>query len=223
VTGSTARIYGALARALAPPGGDASAFPALGLTAPGRSELEVEHVTLFGRAGRTVLSPYEGVHRGTDPRGVLAAYAEAGYALDPAFRDRPDHVSAELALLEALARREEQAHARGDRETALAAAECGRAFFRRHVQRWVPALLESMARAEGFRIHRALAVRAATFVHRESECTEAPPGTSPTEPLCTSCGRPLGFLPPKRDDLQPSWRFVCVRCRVRADIGRLGS
>jgi len=221
---ASARIYGALSRALAPPGGDASAFPALGLPAPGRSELEVEHVTLFGRAGPAVLSPYrEGARHGTELREVLAAYAAAGYAPAPSFHDRADHVSAELALLEALALREERARVRGDREAASAAAERGRAFFRRHIQPWVPAFLDSMAQAEGFGIHRALAARAARFVYREGECITAPPETSPAEPLCTRCGRPLGFLPPKRDDLQPSWRFVCVRCRVRADIGRLRS
>jgi len=226
---AAARIYGALSRALAPPGGNASAFPELDLPAPGRSELEVEHVTLFGRAGRTVLSPYrEGGRRSTELREVLAAYAAAGYAPDPSFHDRPDHVSAELALLEALALREEQARVQGDRETASAAAECGRTFFRRHIQPWVPAFLDAMARAEGFGLHRALAARAAPFVHRESACLDAPgpaarPCAPPKEPFCTSCGGPLGFSPPQRDDLRPAWGLVCVRCRVRADIGRLRS
>ena len=112
---STAETYGALSQALAPAGGDASAFRVLGLPAPEPAELEAEHVRLFGRAGRAVLSPYEGIHRGTGLREVLAAYAAAGFAPDPAFRDRPDHVSAELALMEGLARREERARPRGDR------------------------------------------------------------------------------------------------------------
>ncbi|MHC4547604.1 MAG: molecular chaperone TorD family protein [Planctomycetota bacterium] len=225
---SRARIYGALARALAPPGGDASAFPHLGLPEPDGSDLEAEHVMLFGRAGRAVLSPYEGVHRGTGLRGVLAAYAAAGYAPDPSFHDRPDHVCAELALLEGLAQREEEARDRGERETALAAAERAQGFFLRHIRPWVPAFFDSMVRTEGFALHRALAARAALFLRRESACPGAPrgevrPEALPAAPLCTTCGRPLGILPPKRHDLHAPWGFVCARCRLRADLRRLES
>ena len=223
---SPARIYGALALALAPPGGEASALPVLGLPEPDTAELEAEHVVLFGRAGRAILSPYEGVHRATPLREVLATYAAAGFAPDPSFRDRPDHISAELALLEGLARREEEARDRGDREGARLAAEELAGILIDRIRPWVPAFFDAMARTEGFALHRALAARAALFLHRESACSGAPRGKPrtealPTEPLCATCGKPLGVLPPERHDMHAPWGCVCARCRLRADLRRL--
>ncbi|MFQ5845878.1 MAG: molecular chaperone TorD family protein, partial [Planctomycetota bacterium] len=223
-----AHTYGALARALAPPGGDASAFGALGLRVPDAGVLEAEHVALFGRAGRAVVSPYEGAHRGVGLHALLAAYAAAGFAPDPSFRDRPDHVSVELAFLEGLCRRAERARARRDRETARAAADRSRDFLARHVRRWVPAFFDSLLRTEGFRVHQGLAARATPFLRREGACASAPGGgvgsdAPPAGPSCTTCGSPLGFTPPEREDSRPAWGFVCVRCRLRADLRRFES
>jgi len=211
------RLFGALARALGPPRGDAAAFPALGLPVPDAAALESEHVELFGRAGRAVLSPYEGEHRGTRLQDVLAAYAAAGLAPDPSLHDRPDHVSVELAFLEGLAAREERAVRCGETEKALAAAKARCDFFRLHVRPWIPNFLDSMART-GFAIHRALATRAAVFLggaapRRRQEA-------APVEPPCTTCGKPLGFCPPERNDLRPAWGFVCLHCRLRSDLRR---
>jgi TorA maturation chaperone TorD len=174
-------------------------------------------VELFGRAGRAVLSPYEGDHRGTRLQDVLAAYAAVGLAPDPSFRDRPDHVSVELAFLEGLAAREDRAVRRGETEKALAAAKARCDFFRLHVQPWVPTFFDSMGRAS-FAIHRALATRAAVFLG--AAATRRRREASLVEPLCTTCGKPLGFCPPERNGLRTSWGLVCVRCRLRSDLRR---
>ena len=81
----------------------------------GGRTLEAEHVALFGRAGRAIVSPYEGVHRAIRLSDLLAVYAASGVAPDVSFHDRPDHVSVELAFLEDLLLREERARRRGDR------------------------------------------------------------------------------------------------------------
>lgn len=222
---SRAGVYGALARALAPPCGDSSAFAALGLPEAHPAELAAEHAALFGRAGAALLSPYAGVHCGAAPYEVLPALAAEGLAPDPGFRDRPDHVSVTLAAMEGLVSREERALARGDRESARSAATRARAFFDRNLRPWVPAFFLAMVRAEGFALHRSLGARAARFLSREGPGPAASHDGAPrrpalADPPCSKCGRPLGIPLPERDDLPLPWGGVCVRCRVRADLRR---
>ena len=220
-------FYDALARALAPPAGDASAFADLELAEPDALALATEHAALFGRGGRAVVSPYEGAHRAAPPHEVAAAYAAAGLALDPAFRDRPDHVSAELAVLCVLERRRDRAARAGDRDRARRAWDAVREFFLRRVRPWVPEFLDAVRGAVGFPIHRALAERALEVV-RDDACRPvaesggvgpAPAVPALEEALCASCGRPVGFSPPRRrNDFLPDWGLVCAPCRIRADV-----
>jgi TorA maturation chaperone TorD len=223
---ASVRSFGALSRALAPPRGDAAAFPALGLPAPQPNGLEFEHAALFGRAGRAIVSPYEGVHRGTSMHRVLAAYAAGGFAPDPAFPDRPDHVCMELAFLEGLGRRRLRALERRNRTAADALAARAREFFADHVWAWVPALFDAMARAEGFPLHGALAERAGAFLDRHAERAglsreQAPePPPPPAQPQCKTCGAPLGVSLPEHYGPRPPWGSVCLRCRLRADLRR---
>jgi len=216
------RLFGALARALAPPAGDAGAFAVFDLPTPDRERLEAEHTALFGHAGRALLSPYEGVHRGTGLHEILKAYAAGGFAPDPSFRDRLDHVCLELAFLEGLGRRERRALRAGERSSAAALAERARDFFDRHPGTWVPGFFESMAGAAGFPEHRALAVRAARFLRRVGAPRQAARAetVAPAEVLCTSCGVPVGVSLPKHKSRPPPWGFVCLKCRLRADLRR---
>jgi hypothetical protein len=186
-------------------------------------------MSLFGRAGRALLSPYEGMHSGTGIREVLAAYAVGGFALDPSFKDRPDHISAELAFLGGLARRETHALRSGDRPGARSAANDAREFFLRHVWPWAPFLFESMACADDFPLHRVLGEKAAHFLSGEGARLGAPRSrprvceASRAEPRCTACGAPLGVSLPEKSNLQPPWGSVCLRCRLREDLRRLES
>jgi len=221
-----ASTYAALSRALRPPSGDASAFATLGLPEPDSRDLESEHVALFGRAGRARISPYEGARGGGGLHEILADYARAGYAPDASFRDRWDHVCVDLALLAELTRSIEQASP-GD-GAAAEAEDVLRTLFRRRVQPWVPAFFDDLAEARGFPFHRALGIRASTFLRAEiarlgNNGGEQRETELPEEPVCTRCGQPVGFSLPKPNNPLPPWGLVCVRCRVRADLGRSGT
>lgn len=219
--------YAALAQAVAPPGGDARAFAALGLPEPDAVALEAEHVVLFGRAGRARISPYEGVRVGGDLHAILGDYSRAGFAPDPSFRDRWDHVCVGLAVLSALSESAERAGAAGGPE-ARPAEEMLRAFFRRRVQPWVPAFFADLAAVPHHPLHRALGIRGGELLREEvARLGEAEPRRQERgplqEPRCTQCGEPVGFSLPKRNDVLPPWGLVCLRCRVRADLGRSGT
>ena len=222
-----AEILATLARALAPPGGDAEAFSRAGVPRPGSAAIAEEHVALFGRAGRAALSPYEGEHRGVGLDAVLKGCADHGFAPDPSFRDRPDHVSVLLTVMASLCRDAEQALERGEREGARKAAARARAFFGERLEPWVPAFFESMARQEGFPLHRALAVRGARLLRHGSArgvTRTAPlPGPTSQQPACTACGGPLGYSLPAGAAFRPPWGLVCAGCRLRADLRRLKS
>ncbi len=223
---SRSAFHDALARALAPPAGDAEAFLGLGLEEPDALALAAEHAALVGRGGRAVVSPYEGAHRSAPPQEVAAAYAAEGLALDPTFRDRPDHVSAELAVLSALERRRDRAVRSGDRDRARRAWDAVRGFFLGRVRPWVPDFLDAVRGVAGFPLHRALAERALEVVRDEAGRVAESGGVGPApaapaleEPLCTACGRPMGFAPPRRrNDFLPTWDLVCATCRIRADV-----
>ncbi|MHC4932919.1 MAG: TorD/DmsD family molecular chaperone [Planctomycetota bacterium] len=223
----TAEVYGAHSRALTPPGGDAHAFVVFDLPEPEPSFLQAEHTALFGRAGRPVLSPYEGSHRETGLHEILAAYAESGLAPDASFRDRPDHVSVELAFMEGMTQRSESSLRRGRRSEARSCRERAREFFLAHIWTWVPDLFDSMARVESFTFHRALALPAVRFLRSEGDRMRAPrpverrESESLPEPRCRTCGAPLGVSIPESTKCQPPWGSVCLRCRLREDLRRL--
>jgi len=217
-----AETFDLLARALAPPGGDPEAFSRLGVPRPEPATLAAEHVALFGRAGRAVLSPYEGEHRGTGLHAVLRSCAERGLAPDPSFRDRPDHVSVPLAVMASLSREAERALEHGDREGGREAAARARAFFAERVAPWVPAFFASMARAERFPLHRALAAHGARLLRSGPRgAGESRREPAPEEAACAACGGPLGYSLPPGAGPRPPWGLVCAGCRLRADLRRL--
>lgn len=219
-------VYEALARALTPPRGEARAFLELGLAAPEPDALAAEHATLFGRSGRAVLAPYEGVHRGTTLHEVLSTYASFGFAPHPSFRDRPDHVCLQLALAAALSRRV-QAAAEG--ASALAAHEDVRRFLHLRIWPWVPAWFETLTSLDDGPAHRSLGLVAVEFLAREGARWGAPrPGRRnrkepAAQPRCAECGQPVGFAPPRGDVTLPAWTRVCAGCRIRFDLRRIGS
>ncbi|MHC4816506.1 MAG: TorD/DmsD family molecular chaperone [Planctomycetota bacterium] len=221
--------YEALARALTPPRGEVHAFRDLGLPSPDVDALVDEHATLFGRLGRAVLAPYEGVHRGTSLHQVLTAYARFGFAPDASFRDRPDHVCLQLALAAALNRRARGAAECGSPAQALRAREEARQFFHLRIWPWVPVWFDKLTSFEEYPVHRSLAFVAGEFLAEEGVRWGAP-GRAPqdrrepvAQPRCAECGRPVGFVSPRRDAALPPWALVCVRCRLRFDLRRFGS
>jgi len=221
VTG-TAAIFGLLSRALSPPAGEPGAFASLGVErAPGAAIAE-EHAALFGRAGRAVVSPYEGAHTGADLHAVLATYAENGLLPHGSFRDRPDHVSMELAAMEELCREATAAQARGNHAEARRAAGRARGFFARRLAPWLPGFLGGVARARGFAHHAALAARVRRVLFRATAGAALARETAPPahERRCTSCGGPLGFTVPSGWSFSPAWGYVCAGCRLRADLRR---
>lgn len=213
--------YEALARALTPPCGEAGALPTLGLSLPEARALGREHVALFGRAGHAVLAPYEVVHRGTTLHAILACYVRFGFVPDPGFHDRLDHVSLQLALAADLTaspravERGSQAHTRTQRQ-----------YFLERLWPWVPAWFERMASLRDYPLHRELARVARAFLAKEgarlgASMPKGRAGTRPSQPFCTECGRPVGFVVPRGSPAPP--HLVCARCRIRANLRRFGS
>lgn len=152
-----ARAYELLALGFSPPSAemaDAMAnvkpslslpvFGPLGLEAPDPETLVPEYHRLFVGPESLPAPPYESVYRegwrvmGESTLDVQRQYEEAGYALDPARHDPPDHVTAELAFLALLAEAEAAAWETGDLHAVLSWLRRARAFLDEHLARWVP-------------------------------------------------------------------------------------
>lgn len=88
---------------------------------------------------------------------VVRAYAEAGFAVDPALGLPEDHLAFELAFVAHLARREADAREAGDARAADEAAGRRAAFVRDHLARWVPRFAADWQRATRSPFYRAVA------------------------------------------------------------------
>jgi TorA maturation chaperone TorD len=142
--------------------------------APSLAALDLAHGRLFGHTARGQVPPYE-TEYGEDslwqPQREMAdlgAFFRAfGLALDPAARERPDHVACECEFLLALARREARAEALGDAGGREATVRAARLFLRDHLGRWGPAFGAALERADPDGLHGALGRVLAALVAAE--------------------------------------------------------
>lgn len=88
---------------------------------------------------------------------VVRAYAEAGFAVDPALGLPEDHLAFELAFVAHLARREADAREAGDVRAADEAAGRRAVFVRDHLVRWAPRFAADWQRASASPFYRAVA------------------------------------------------------------------
>ena len=107
-------------------------------------ELLVDYARLFLGPGATLATPYGSVWlSGEDTlmqdstMAVLALYEEAGFELDEAFREVPDHIAVELEFLYLLLYRECEAEQGGNERERENAIQLRRRFLDEHVGRWV--------------------------------------------------------------------------------------
>lgn len=133
--------------------------------------LAVDFATvLLGMSPHPVF-PYESTYADTDRLlmrpvrdEVVAAYAAAGFAADPALRLPEDHLAFELAFVAHLARREAAARAAGDAPSARQAGAQRAAFARDHLA-WVPCFAADWQRASASPFYRAVARLLAETAH----------------------------------------------------------
>lgn len=212
----------ALAHALQPPGSGTGAFETLGLPRPAERALRREHMVLFGRAGHAALSPYEGVHRGTGLHEILSSYVDFGFAPDPRFRDRPDHVCVQLALAGVLAEAAELAF--DSPELADRAHQACERFFDLRIRPWVPGFFERLASEHDSHHYAALGRHGARFLEeQQAPAVKGGEPALPSQAPCTECGKPVGFVLPREGVSLPAWASLCAPCRFRVDLRRLGS
>jgi TorA maturation chaperone TorD len=100
--------------------------------------------------------------------GVLALYAEGGFALAEEFRELPDHIAAELEFLYLLLFRAAQARLAGDGVTLAATVELRKRFLKAHLAAWVGPFSAAAAANAQTDFYRVLAALTARFVTMEA-------------------------------------------------------
>lgn len=127
-------------------------------------DLAVDFATVLCGMSPHPVFPYESTYADGDRLlmrpvrdDVVRAYAEAGFAVDPALGLPEDHLAFELAFVAHLARREADAREEGDARAADEAAGRRAAFVRDHLARWVPRFAADWQRASASPFYQALA------------------------------------------------------------------
>ena len=126
--------------------------------------LAVDFATVLCGMSPHPVFPYESTYADCDQLlmrpvrdDVVRAYAEAGFAANPALGLPEDHLAFELAFVAHLARREADAREAGDARVADEAAGRRAAFVRDHLARWAPRFADDWARATCSPFYRAVA------------------------------------------------------------------
>ncbi len=140
-------------------------------------DLAVEYTRLFIGPGPR-LSPHESVHRvadnpeegmlwGTETVKVRRFIQATGLRYEDTFTGMPDHISAELELMQKLAERESEAWGEGAEEDARWCAMVQRRFFDEHLSRWVPEFCAKVADRAEMDFYRDMAVLTRSFLEYE--------------------------------------------------------
>jgi TorA maturation chaperone TorD len=140
--------------------------------------LAVEYTRLFIGPGPHV-SPHESVHLearggpessfwGPETVQVKKFIEATGLALDDDFPGMPDHVSAELELMQRLAEREAEAWAAGEADFADELNGIEKRFFDEHLSQWLPRFCDRVIDAAALAFYRQMAVVTKDFLAFES-------------------------------------------------------
>jgi len=149
-TRARAALYQVLSSAFYPPKADAEGVwdamnraAGAGADRPDLSRLDLEYNRLFVGPGRLPCPPYESVHRRDRPEMELGlvlgpstvevkkAYADAGLAVGPDFRDLPDHIAVELEFMHFLCTKELESKGKEEKWHQMQAE-----FVRSHLEPW---------------------------------------------------------------------------------------
>lgn len=143
-------------------------------------DLATEYTRLFLGPGPRI-APYECVQRGAEtPWGpesgeVSRMLGEAGFDIDPAWHDLPDHISVELEFVAHLTSVEAEAWTRGDTASALRARQWQDAFLSRHLGLWTGVFCARVGTEARLPFYRAFAAILGAFVADEREVVAAHP------------------------------------------------
>jgi TorA maturation chaperone TorD len=137
-------------------------------------DLLVDYTRLFLGPVDTRARPYgsvwlerEGTLLQDSTLAVLDLYAEGGFDIDPAFRDLPDHVAAELEFLYLLIFRENEARRAGDAASLATWTSLRRRFLDGHLGRWVGPFTGAVRAGAQSRFYRDLGELTEKFVGAE--------------------------------------------------------
>ncbi|MDP3062671.1 MAG: molecular chaperone TorD family protein [Chloroflexota bacterium] len=114
---------------------------------PSGTGLAVEYTRVFVGPERAEAYPYESMYRdgeimGQTTRQVAACYERAGLAVSAAFKDLPDHITAELEFMACLCVQELNARQQGDGKKSARFRREREAFLEEHLAMWVPMFAE---------------------------------------------------------------------------------
>lgn len=144
-------------------------------SAQNREELLVDYTRLFLGPTEALAPPYGSVWMSCEralmqdsTMAVLRLYNEAGFDVDAAFRDLPDHVAAELEFLYLLIFHENQARRDGDHEGFAAAAKLRRELSERHLGKWAGPFTAAMAEHAESVFYKVLAELTRRFIDFEA-------------------------------------------------------
>lgn len=137
----------------------------------GLESLLVDHTQLFLGPVQAAARPYAAVWLSGQPQlmqastvGVLELYAEAGFEVDEAFRDLPDHVAVELEFLYLLLHQGTMARVAGDAAAQAAWTQRRERFLTQHMGLWLGSFLLAQHDHARTSFYRELAELAERFV-----------------------------------------------------------
>jgi putative dimethyl sulfoxide reductase chaperone len=143
-------------------------------------ELLVDYTRLFLGAPQALVKPYSSVWLSGQPElmqdstmALLKLYEQGGFAIDPEFRDLPDHVAVELEFLYLLTYQQNQALAQGDDQALRAVAVLRTAFLIGHLGRWLGPFILAVHDHAQCEFYRELAEFTELFVRLEGQRQDA--------------------------------------------------
>ena len=138
--------------------------------------LQSEFVRLFSPSAGANCPPYEteytGAHvfmRAQQLADIAGFYRAFGLQLAAGFRERPDHIAAELEFMHVLALKEARALARGEEENAETCRRAQASFVGDHLGRWLAPYAERLASLSEASFYARVASLSSDFVARDAE------------------------------------------------------
>ena len=149
---------------------------------------------------------YTGAHvfmRQQQLADVAGFYRAFGLRVAPAFRERPDHVAAELEFMAVLALKEAQALARGQRGNAATCRRARARFLREHLGRWLAAYTQRLSPIAGGGFYAGLVALARDFVAWDAAQAGVQPDIAALRAMAPP-GAPLACPTPGGERYAPS-------------------
>lgn len=136
---------------------------------------------------------------------IAGFYSAFGLQLSPSFKDRQDHISAEMEFMHFLTLKEAHATVKGHPEEKIALCrEAQRKFLDEHLGQWLPSFLLALKGKAGSGPYRALGELTGSFLTAEMERLALKP--------YQGLKAPTGVIQPDEED-------VCFSCPLVESIG----